>query len=289
VVITEPHHLETVQAACEGVPDSKTQIFVLDKDAIDALTNVKVDECLANGWNFNISAPEQVRSVATLLTHGSSDWMRITDEKTARETTACMFSTSGTTGMPKLCRLSHHAEIAKNMSIQSEGKDYDVKSLVSVPLFHIFGAALIHVDPIRKGEPVYIMSRFDLKKYVNMIEKYGITDTATTPQMVVYLLKSGLPLKNLLKTLRYVWCGSAPIDAAVIRRLYNELAPNAIITGLWGMSETGGHTCFRWPERDTTGSVGRLTPGTEIRCVLGNSNSIYPKIDVHIDTSFEDL
>ena len=270
MVITEAAHLETVLAACKGIPDSEIQIFILDKMATDALTNVRSDESLSIRCNGSLSALEEIRSVASLLTHGSSDWMRITDEKTARATTACMFSTSGTTGMPKLCRLSHHAEIAKNISIQSEGKDYDVKSLVSVPLFHIFGAALIHVNPIRKGEPVYIMSRFDLKKYTSMIQKYGITDTATTPQMVIYLLKSGLPLKDLLRTLRYVWCGSAPIDAAVLKRFYNMLAPNAIITGLWGMSETGGHTCFRWPERDTTGSVGRLTPGTEIRRVLGN-------------------
>ena len=285
MVITEPDHLETVLAACKGIPDSEIQIFALDKKATDALTDVKASECVANGC---MAAPEATPSVASLLTHGSSDWMRITDEKTARATTACMFSTSGTTGMPKLCRLSHHAEIAKNISIQSEGKDYDVRSLISVPLFHIFGAALIHIDPIRKGEPVYIMSRFDLKKYTSMIQKYGITDTATTPQMVIYLLKSGLPLKDLLQTLRYVWCGSAPINAAVLKRFYDVLAPNAIITGLWGMSETGGHTCFRWPERDTTGSVGRLTPGTEIRCVLGILQLNQPlKMEVHADNLFD--
>jgi acyl-CoA synthetase (AMP-forming)/AMP-acid ligase II len=194
--------------------------------------------------------------------------MRITDEKTARETTACLFPTSGTTGLPKLCQLSHHAEIAKSLSMLSEGKDYEVKTLVSVPLFHIFGAALVHVNVIRRGDPVYVMSRFDLKKYATAIQKYGITDTAVTPQMVVYLLKSGLPLKDMLSSLRYIWCDSAPIDAAVLDRFYGVLSPKAIITGLWGMSETRAQTFFKWPERDTTGSVGRLTPGTEIRYVF---------------------
>lgn len=288
MVITEPDHLETVQAACKGVPGSEIQIFVLDNKAKGALTDCRANESLANGCNGHVAAPEEILSVAALLTHGSSDWIRITDEKTARETTACMFPTSGTTGLPKLCRLSHYAEIAKNISIQSEGKDYDVKSLVSIPLFHIFGAALIHVNPIRRGEPVYIMARFDLKKYASTIQKYGITDTATTPQMVVYLLKSGLPLKDMLSTLRYVWCGSAPIDTAVLSRFYEMLPSNAIITGTWGMSETGAQTCFKWPERDTTGSVGRLTPGTEIRYVLANFRLNQTlKVEIRADSLFD--
>lgn len=111
------------------------------------------------------------------------------------------------------------------------------------------------------------MSRFDLKKYAATIQKYGITDTAATPQMIVYLLKSGLHLRDMLSSLRYIWCGSAPIDAAVLNRFYEVLLPKAIITGLWGMSETGAQTFFTWPERDMTRSVGRLSPGTEIRCV----------------------
>jgi acyl-CoA synthetase (AMP-forming)/AMP-acid ligase II len=270
VVITVPDHLATVQAACKGVPDSKIKIFVLDEEAKTALAHVGLGEAsVTKGLNGHCTAPENENapSVASLLAHGSSDWMRITDEKTARETTACLFPTSGTTGMPKLCRLSHHAEIAKNLSFQSEGKDYQVRTLVSVPLFHIFGAALVHVNAIRRGEPVYVMSRFDLKKYATAIQKYSITDTATTPLMVVYLLKSGLPLRELLSSLRYIWCGSAPIDAAVLNRFYEVLSPKAIITGLWGMSETGAQTFFKWPERDMTGSVGRLSPGTEIRCV----------------------
>jgi acyl-CoA synthetase (AMP-forming)/AMP-acid ligase II len=270
VVITAPDHLATVQAACKGVPDSEIKIFVLDKAARTALADVGLGEVgVTKGLNGHCAAPDNdnVPSAASLLAHGSSDWMRITDEKTARETTACLFSTSGTTGMPKLCRLSHHAEIAKNLSFQSEGKDYQVKTLVSVPLFHIFGAALVHVNAIRRGEPVYVMSRFDLKKYATAIQKYGITDTAATPQMVVYLLKSGLPLRDMLSSLQYIWCGSAPIDATVLNKFYEVLSPKAIITGLWGMSETGPQTFFKWPERDMTGSVGRLSPGTEIRCV----------------------
>jgi acyl-coenzyme A synthetase/AMP-(fatty) acid ligase len=93
--------------------------------------------------------------------------------------------------------------------------------------------------------PVYVLSKFDIKKYVAGIQKYGITDTATAPLMIVYLLKSGLPLKDMLGSLRYIWCGSAPIDAATLNSFYDVLDPEAMIAGIWGMSETGGPYCLQ--------------------------------------------
>ena len=82
------------------------------------------------------------------------------------------------------------------------GKGFDVESLVSIPPFHILGAGLIHVDPIRKGEPVYIMSRFDLKRYVSMIERYGVTDIACTPLIVlgVKMADSEAPRAFVMRT-----------------------------------------------------------------------------------------
>jgi acyl-CoA synthetase (AMP-forming)/AMP-acid ligase II len=263
VVITGPDHVANVQAACKENPDLAVKIFVLDEAAENALANPVDVETAPNG--LNESTTDAAPSVTALLNQGNSDWFRITDVKTAKETIACMFSTSGTTGLPKVSQLSHHALVAQNISVQSVGKNYPVRHLISLPFFNMFASGIVHIDPIRKGEPVYVLSKFDIKKYVSGIQKYRITDTATAPLMIVYLLKLGGPLKEMLSSLRYIWNGSAPIDAATLNAFYDVLSPEAMIAGIWGMSETGAHTAFKWFERDTTGSVGRVVPGAEMK------------------------
>jgi len=110
-----------------------------------------------------------------------------------------------------------------------------------------------------------VMSRFDLVKYVSAVHKYSITDTATAPLMLIYMLKPGLPLKEKLASLRYIWNGSAPVDSATLTEFLGVLSPQAMIAGIWGMSETGAQTAFKWFERDATGSVGRIVPGVEMK------------------------
>lgn len=260
VIITAPEHLANVQAACKESGETATKIFVLDAAAYEALTGIPTVN-KQKGQLESQAAP----SVAELLTHGSSDWNRITDIKTAKETMCCMFSTSGTTGLPKVSQLSHYAIIAQNPAIRSLNKNYEERHLMSLPFFNLFASGIVHVNPLRWGTPMYTMARFDIAKYVESIHKYQITDTATAPLMLIYLLKSGLPLKEKLASLRYIFNGSAPVDAETLREFYSVLSPEAMISGIWGMSETGCQTSFKWFERDASGSVGRIMDGVEMK------------------------
>lgn len=45
------------------------------------------------------------------------------------------------------------------------------------------------------------------------------------------------------------------------------LAPEARILQVYGMTESGWITTFSYPERDTSGSVGRQIPNMEIKSV----------------------
>lgn len=249
---------------CKESGDSEAKIFVLDSAAEAALTSSLNTTSTVTTQNGEHEAGD-VPSVAELLNHGSLDWLRISDIKTAKETIACMFSTSGTTGLPKVTQLSHYAIVAQNLAVQSEGKSYSASRLISLPFFNMFASGIVHVEPLHWGEPIYVMSRFDLVKYVSAIHKYSITDTATAPLMLIYMLKPGLPLKEKLASLRYIWNGSAPVDAATLTQFLEVLSPQAMIAGIWGMSETGAQTAFKWFERDATGSVGRIVPGVEMK------------------------
>lgn len=68
-----------------------------------------------------------------------------------------------------------------------------------------------------------------------------------------------------LLSLRLVWTAGAPLDERTQSQMYRLLVPSARVIQVWGMTEIGWITTFKWPEKDHTGSVGRLLPGMEAR------------------------
>jgi 4-coumarate--CoA ligase len=67
------------------------------------------------------------QSWTDLLQHGEEDWIAFNDEKRAKTTVAALFSTSGTTGLPKAAELSHYAFVSQSIMLyDSKEKCYDV-------------------------------------------------------------------------------------------------------------------------------------------------------------------
>jgi acyl-CoA synthetase (AMP-forming)/AMP-acid ligase II len=110
------------------------------------------------------------------------------------------------------------------------------------------------------------MRRFELKPFLANIEKYEINEFLVVPPIVIAIIKSGLGDKYSLKTIRSVQIGAAPLGRASQERFRQMLPPSALVNQVWGMTET---TClcleFNWPEKDDTGSVGRLIPNMEAK------------------------
>lgn len=107
LVITAPDLLPTVKAVAKRlwIADSKLLVFATPRDT-----------------------PDGFRSWQELFQHGEDDWLRFDNEKLAKETPACLVSTSGTTGMPKMAVLSHHAWVALNCVIDDPNpKPYQIK------------------------------------------------------------------------------------------------------------------------------------------------------------------
>ncbi len=143
-----------------------------------------------------------------------------------------------------------------------------------LPSFHILGCLFTHIHPIRYGEPLYISSRFNIDGYVQAIHRYHITDTVMSPPMLFALNRSGLPLQDLLQSLRYILCGGEKLMPAPQQEFFEHLSPDAVFSQVWGMTEIGAVTLFKYPERDYSGSVGRVLPGCEIKLVDGSGNEI---------------
>ncbi|KAL9131508.1 MAG: hypothetical protein Q9217_000587 [Psora testacea] len=111
------------------------------------------------------------------------------------------------------------------------------------------------------------MRRMDLPRYMSIIQGYKITETAVVPPVVTSILKSSMKAYKLLRSLRTVWCAGAPLAQSTGNQMYRLLRPTARLLQVWGMTESGWITTFLWPEKDHSGSVGRLLPGMEAKLV----------------------
>lgn len=111
------------------------------------------------------------------------------------------------------------------------------------------------------------MRRFDLEEYLTTVEKYGITDLVLVPPIVIAILMSPVSQKRpFLRKVRYAASGAAPLDKDVQARFRSLMGDNGPFTQVWGMTETSCiATMFRYPEHDSTGSVGRLIPNVEAK------------------------
>lgn len=156
--------------------------------------------------------------------------------------------------------------------------NYQVRRLISNPMFHASQVPRVHTSVIRSGHVSYIMRRFDMEPWLRNISRFDITEVNIVPMMVINLLASGFLSSSeeySLMSLRCAWAGSAPLDKDTQARFKKYLRPDTPFNQAWGMSET---TCiatwFNYPEQDFTGSVGRLLPNCDAKIVDECGNDI---------------
>ena len=214
------------------------------------------------------------RKLVDLLSHGEADWIRFSNEAVAKSTPAAMFSTSGTSGLPKAAVLSHFALVSQHLSITPESH-YKVSRLICLPFCYILAAAYLHIFAVRLGQPVFVMRRYQAQRFVDLIARFGITDTYMAPPMVNDLNKSFLPLADRLQSLRFILVGGAPIGVDMMQALEAQLHPSATLSQIWGTTETGPVTLHQFPAQDgCDGSIGRPLPGYEMRLLDNFGNMI---------------
>lgn len=114
------------------------------------------------------------------------------------------------------------------------------------------------------------MRRYQLQSFITYLEKYQITEVAMVNLMVMNLLNMPESDQKFLSSLRLVWIGGAPLESYVQNQLSNILHEDASVAQVWGMTEIGWITTLNFPEKDDTGSVGRLLAGIKARYVERN-------------------
>ena len=243
LVLVEPALLENVVPAAQDCSIPSSNVYIWN----------------AHGENV----PENYESWNVLLENGERDWITFEDEKQSQNTIAALMSTSGTTGLPKAAAVSHYAQVSQNITIfHSQPKPYKTSRLLCLPLFHAFAGPISHMSPLREGVTTYIMKRYDQEQFLEYIGRYQVTETLVVTPIVQGLLTLPQSRFESLASLRYLWAAGAPLDKTHQHEFNERLHPDAVFTQLWGLTEYGWITAFKYPEKDA-GSVGRLMPNTE--------------------------
>ncbi|EUC55217.1 4-coumarate-CoA ligase [Rhizoctonia solani AG-3 Rhs1AP] len=182
---------------------------------------------------------------------------------------------SGTTGLSKGVETSHHntnAVIAMSRAAfpeMTQGRDV---LLGILPLFHSYGAMHLIQYPFTLAVPVVISPAFNPEAFCSSIQKFKITCALVVPPVLVVLASHPAVEKYDFSSLRFLFCGAAPLRAELIASVQTRLRGRGAEVlvpqgcGLTEMSPTVLLTpLYRATEK--IGSAGELLPNLEARLV----------------------
>ena len=159
--------------------------------------------------------------------------------RVAPEAPAAMLYTSGTTGAPKGCLLSHGNfwyKAREYLALHEWGPDD--RCLVPVPYFHIFGALGCITANALAGSTQVVMEVFDPEEALRLIERERVTIFSGVPTMFITILGHPGFRDYNLRSLRTGTIGAAPVPVEMMRKILDrEHGLGMDATVVYGLTE----------------------------------------------------
>ncbi len=150
---------------------------------------------------------------------------------------AALLYTSGTTGKPKGAMLSH-ANLLSILPARLNMFNIDENdiALLTVPLYHIYGMAVIMLGTLAKGATLVMLPKFDAATALRIIESEKITLLSAVPTMYRLLLQETERTKYNLNSMRLCFSGGAPLDIELLGQI--EQTFGVPVIEAYGMTES---------------------------------------------------
>lgn len=182
-----------------------------------------------------------------------------------RHTVCALFHTGGTTGRPKLVRLTHGNQIHAAWSFaQVHGLDESDTVINGFPLFHVGGTMTAGLSVMAAGGHVIIPSAPSLRNpkvienYWAIVERYRATIVSGVPTSIAALAEVPVGTRDI-SSVRMALTGGAVLPKAIGERFQQRTGIRLFET--YGMTETAAAIAFN-PGRGEplAGSVGFRAP-----------------------------
>lgn len=237
---------------------------------------------IGNGASFSLSFAATGKPLP--LSPKLLDWTSITDPTNLENSIICVLFSSGTTGTPKACLLSHTNIVAEATLVLDANREADPlhlsskRTLAHLPAAHIAGVQGYLVNFFYAGGAVYWMPRFDFGQFLTYCKKYAVTSFFSVPP--VFLAIAKFPsVTDQFDSLMYAVSGAAPMGRELQVAVQKKLGRGkAQFVQTWGLSETTGSMTVmpRGEENDLTGSVSRLVANGSARIVDDEGRDVEP-------------
>jgi acyl-CoA synthetase (AMP-forming)/AMP-acid ligase II len=184
--------------------------------------------------------------------------------------TAALFYTSGTTGHPKGVPTTHEAFLTNTenaMRCLRLPRDLgeELRTLISVPLFHVTGCNSQLLAAARLGGASVIMPALNLDELIATLTAERISLMVTVPAIYSLLLRYKDFAAADVSAVRWVGYGGAPIAPSLVQAVKNSF-PQATVFNGYGMTETASLMTVL-PDQDAVehaDSVGYAVPSVDI-------------------------
>jgi acyl-CoA synthetase (AMP-forming)/AMP-acid ligase II len=159
---------------------------------------------------------------------------------------AAIFYTSGTTGFPKGAMTTHEgflSNIETCRRIVPLPMDDSLRTLVSVPLFHVTGCNSQLLPSCESGGGTVIMRAFEVQAFLRAIVAERITSVTTVPAIFWLAINQPNFAEFDVAGVRWAMYGGAPIAPDLVGRIVQAF-PNARVGNGFGLTETSSVATF---------------------------------------------
>ncbi len=159
---------------------------------------------------------------------------------------AAIFYTSGTTGFPKGAMTTHEGFLSNTETcrrIVPLPSDGSVRTLVSVPLFHVTGCNSQLLTSCETGGGTIIMRAFEVQAFLRAIVEERITSVTSVPAIFWLAMNQPNFGEFDMRGVRWAMYGGAPIAPDLVGRIM-EAFPNARVGNGFGLTETSSVATF---------------------------------------------
>lgn len=246
--------------------------------ALDADARAALVERYRPDWIFD-APPRNGESVARIEGMGLWRGPGPADDPPLHPDLALLLSTSGSTGSPKLVRLSRDAVVANARSIaQALEQGPDDRPISSLPLHYAYGLSVLNSHLVCGGCTVLTTESPVQRRFWRLFAEQACTSYAGVP--VSYQLLARLGIEDMdLPTLRTLTQAGGRLDPALVQRFDRFMnARGGRFAVMYGQTEATARISVmpRGSVADRPDAVGRALPGGQLLIDAGDGPSPLP-------------
>ncbi|KAL9952223.1 hypothetical protein ACROYT_G039444 [Oculina patagonica] len=266
VIITTINPQYGVEELAYQLRDAGAKYLITDKERLAIAQRAALQVGIVA--TFTVGKVKGFLSVGELVQDDGSRFPNDVKISPKKDVAVLLFS-SGTTGLPKGCMLTHHYLIALacmighdnflNLSLQSV-------VLTVLPLFHGYGQIVMMGMALSRGAELVILPQFEPKIFLQALEDYQVTVAPVVPPLILFLVQHPMVDDYKLSSLMDVISAGAPAGEELMTALKKRLPQIKYVRQAYGLTEGG--LCSMTPlDGNKPSSCGVVVPNLECKVV----------------------